>query len=496
MRAFPKWQGGGTRRRVGMAVRMAGERAPGSATRSQAVPVRATGRRARALSWLTLACLALAAVAALALLARPALAAAAGAPHVDTLTFERDVDPGSARFLEDAISTAEQDGATALVVTLDTPGGDIASMEQMVQRELASRVPIVVYIAPQGAHAGSAGTFLTLAAVVAAMAPNTRIGAASPVDSAGQDISSTLDRKIKNDLEALIRRMQTTYGRNADLAVQTVESAASFDDQQAIAQHLVNLGAATRDDLLRQLDGTSVTLATGTQVTLHTAGLPLNEISPTLANHLEDFFLDPTILFIIFIVAAVCIYLELSHPGAIVPGTVGVIALVIFLFGAGSLDPNWAGLVLMLLAIVLLAVDVRAPTHGVLTLGALISLVLGSLIFFDSHTGEGAPGVSPIVIGATAVGVGLVSLVVISYAVRSQRWRVTTGGEGLLGQTATVTVALDPQGRVRIMGEDWAARLSKDALAQQMSAAPEDRVRVMGRDGLTLIVEPLPAKAS
>ncbi|HEX6797816.1 MAG TPA: NfeD family protein, partial [Ktedonobacterales bacterium] len=407
-----------------------------------------------------------------------------------------------------------------------------------------STVPIVTYVAPQGAHAGSAGTFIALAAPVVAMAPDTRIGAASPVDSSGNDIGATLDRKIKNDLEELIRGVQTTYGRNPDLAVATVETAAAYDDQQAISQHLVNLGATSRDDLLRQLDGMTVTLAHGsTTVTLHTAGLAVTAIQPSLADGLESLFLDPTVLFILFIVAAICIYLELAHPGAIVPGTIGAIALVIFLLGAGSIEPNWVGLVLMLLAIVLLAFDVRVPTHGVLTVGALISLVVGSLIFFNSNVSQGAPGLSPIVIVGTAIGVGIVSLFVIIYAVRSRRWKVTTGGEGLLGQTATVIEPLRPAGRVRVLGEDWAARLAApaphvpkrrvrvrvrpesqtaqlgagesesqpialgqpgggDVIALGQPSADEtivpdqpetgDQVRIVGRDGLTLIVEPLP----
>ena len=436
----------------------------------------------------SLALLALIAAALLTLAALPggistAHAAPATGGHLDAVTFTGDVDASSAHFLDGAISTAEHDGSALLLITIDTPGGDIASMEDIVQHELASTVPIVTYVAPQGAHAGSAGTFITLAAPLVAMAPDTRIGAASPVDSSGNDIGATLDRKIKNDLEALIRRVQTTYGRNSDLAAATVETAAAYDDQQAISQHLVNLGATSQDDLLRQLDGLTVTLASSATVTLHTGNLAITTIQPSLADNLESLILDPTVLFILFIVAAICIYLELAHPGAIVPGTIGAIALVIFLFGAGSIDPNWAGLVLMLLAIVLLAVDVRVPTHGVLTAGALISLVVGSLIFFNSNVSEGAPGLSPIVIAGAAIGVGIVSLFVIIYAVRSQRWEVRTGGEGLLGQTATVLEPLAPAGRVRVLGEDWAARLAtSESRTQKLHARARVRVREGERD--------------
>lgn len=436
---------------------------------------------------LGLALLAAAGVMAAAL--QPQVARADG-PHIDAVTFQSDVDPASARFLTDAIDTAQSDGATLLLVRLDTPGGDLDSMKLIAQKEINSNLPIVVYIAPQNARAGSAGTFIALAAPVVAMAPNTRIGAASPISSSGQNLETTLDTKIKNDLEAQLRANQATYGRNADLAIKTVSDAASYDDQEAIQSHLVNFGAATQEDLLVKLDGMTLTLATGKSVTLQSSGMPVNELQPTLANQLETVFLNPTVVFILFIVAAVCIYLELSHPGAIVPGTVGAIALVIFLFSAGGLNPNWTGLVLMLLAIVLLAVDVRVPTHGVLTVGALISLVVGSLIFFDSGASRGGTTVSPIVIGGAAAGFGVISLVVISYAIRSRYGRTSSGGEGLIGQTAIVIQTLAPEGRVRILGEDWAARLPGPAAAQTPIAAGQN-VRVKGRDGLALIVEPL-----
>src|SRR5262249_21860039 len=235
----------------------------------------------------------------------------------------------------------------------------------------------------------------------------------------GQDIPSTLDRKIKNDLEGLISGLQKTFRRDAALAVDTVETARSFSDQEAIQGNLVNLDAISRGDLLKQVDGRSGNLSNGDPFTLHTTGLPITVLEPTLINQIQAVLYDPTVLFILFIVAALCIYLELAHPGAIVPGTIGAIALVLFLFSAGALNPNWIGLALMLLAILLLAVDVRAPTHGVLTAAGLICLVVGSLIFFDSHADQGVPGVNPAVVVGFAIGMGLCSLAVISYAIRS-----------------------------------------------------------------------------
>jgi membrane-bound serine protease (ClpP class) len=225
---------------------------------------------------------------------------------------------------------------------------------------------------------------------------------------------------------------------------------------------------------------------------------------------------DPTLLFILFIVAAICLYVELAHPGAIVPGTIGALALLLFIIGSFSIQPNWAGFLLMALAIVLLAVDVRAPTHGILTVGALVSLVFGSLIFFDSGSHSGATGVSPIIIVSFAVAVGVVSLIVLRFAIAAQLRRVTTGKESYIGQSVTVIEALNPTGRVRLLGENWQARLDARHAQPDIRSVPQPtsvggasagappstpiaaapglavgaRARVVGVEGLTLIVEP------
>jgi membrane-bound serine protease (ClpP class) len=416
---------------------------------------------------------------------KPAPARADGA-HVDIVKFNRDVDPASTNFLTGAIDTAQQDGASALVLVLDTPGGDLDSMRTDIEKELVSSTPIIAFVGPQGAHAASAGTFLALAAPVVAMAPNTRIGAASPVTGTGDNLPSTLDTKVKQDLTAIIRRLQTTYHRKTAPAEATVNDAASYNDTEALANGLVDLQASSLDDLLAQVDGRVVTLATGAQVTLRTAGASQTQLEPTLANEVQAFLADPTVLFLLFILAAACLYIELSHPGAIVPGVIGALALILFLFSAGSIQPNWAGLALMLLAIVLLAIDVRAPTHGFLTIGALVSLVIGALIFFDTGTNHTGPGLNPLALVGAVAALGAISLAILSFAIRAQRRPVTTGVEGLVGQTATVIVALTPSGRVRLRGENWAARLaSGDGMARV-----GDLVRVTAIDHITLIVEP------
>jgi membrane-bound serine protease (ClpP class) len=417
--------------------------------------------------------------------------ARADGPHVAHIVLDGDINAGSARFVSDAIDQANREGASLLVITLDTPGGDLDSMKAITVKELASHVPIAVYVSPSGARAGSAGTFVTLAAPIAAMAPATRIGAASPVDASGGDLPSTLDRKIRNDLLAFVRQVQTSYGRNVTLAENTVIDAASFDDQEAVSQHLVDLRATDMSDLLTQVEGRSVTYVDGSTHTVHSAGLPIVDIQQSIADQLQGWLTDPTVLFVLFLVAAVCIYLEFAHPGAILPGTVGAIALLLFLFAAGSLAPNWAGFGLMLLAIVLLAVDLFVPTHGILTVGAIISLVVGALIFFDTGGNPGTRPLNPWLLVGAAVGMAIIAVVVLRYIIGSQMRRITTGLDGFKGHLAEVVDALHPEGRVRVQGELWAARLS-DATGH---AEPGDEVRVRGVEGLKLLVEAAPKAA-
>jgi membrane-bound serine protease (ClpP class) len=220
--------------------------------------------------------------------------------------------------------------------------------------------------------------------------------------------------------------------------------------------------------------------------------LLLGQSSLVAFGSLQSFIVDPNVLFILFGLAAVCIFLELSHPGAVVPGAVGAIALIIFLIGAGSLNPNWAGLILMILAVILLAIDVRLPTHGIAVVVGLISLVIGSLIFFNSGGGSQASTVSIYMVLGVAVGMGLVALAVIRYAVMSRHVPLISGTDGLLGQTGQVTVPLKPEGRVKVQGEDWAAELAPEVADLDMTVPADQEVRVTAYDGLKLVVEPVP----
>jgi len=210
---------------------------------------------------------------------------------------------------------------------------------------------------------------------------------------------------------------------------------------------------------------------------------------PAFADRVQGFLADPTVLFLLFVLATTCLYIELAHPGAIVPGVIGALALILFLFSAGSIQPNWAGLALMLLAIVLLAIDVRAPTHGFLTVS--VSLVIGALIFFDTGSNPEEPGLNPWALVGAVAALGAMSVTILSFAIRAQRSPVTTGVEGMLGQAATVIVALAPTGRVRLLGENWAARLAGNRAGSEAPIRIGQSVRITGIDGITLIVEPV-----
>lgn len=414
----------------------------------------------------------------------------AEAAHVDLFAFSADVDAAHAQAIADAITTAEHDGATLLVITVDTPGGDLNSLQSIVEAELAATVPIATYVSPQGSEAASAGSFVTLAAPIAAMAPSTRIGAASPVDASGADLPATLKSKVEQDLEALMRSIQTDYHRSVAPAEMMISNATAYTDSEAMSQGIISLQADSLTSLLSQLDGYTGVYANGTSFTVQTAGLAVQTLTPSATSQIETILYDPTALFILFIVAAICIYLELAHPGAIVPGVVGSIALVVFLIGAIGISPNWAGLALMLLAIPLLAVDVHAPTHGVLTVGALISLVAGAIIFFDTSSNVGQPPVNPAVIVGVVVGVGLVALLVLRAGIAARLRRVTTGVESYIGQTVTVIEPLAPRGKVMMRGEIWSARIAPNAkVAEPLPIG--SHARIVRVEGLTLLVVPV-----
>jgi membrane-bound serine protease (ClpP class) len=417
--------------------------------------------------------------------ARSAHAASTGA-HVDVMTLNSDISPASLQYLTNAISSAESDGASALVVEINTPGGDLASMESMKVAELNSTVPIISYVSPTGAWAASAGAFVTLAAQFAVMAPGTTIGASSPVSSAGGDIGATEKAKIENVLISDMTNIQTRYNRSGvDAALKMITDAKAYTDQNALDNKIIDLRASNLNSLLSQVDGRIVTLNSG-QVTLHTSGVSIQTIEATPFDTLYSLLLDPNVIFLLFIVAIIGLFVEISHPGMILPGVVGAISLILFLFGAGSISPNWAGLALMALAFVLLILDVKLTTHGVLTLGAIASLIFGALLFFNSGGPYQGPQVNNALVFGMAGFIGLLGFYVVMVMVRVRRQRVTTGIEGMIGAIAIALTPLLPDGRVDYEGENWSAVLDNP----DMSLDSGSEVRIVSVEGLRLHVAP------
>ena len=411
-------------------------------------------------------------------------ARAQGESEVLLLRLHGPLTPAMAEYLDRGIGIAEREGAHAVILQLDTPGGSIDLMNRMVQAIRASPVPIVVYVAPRGAIAGSAGTVITLAGHASAMAPETAIGAASPVGSQGEDLGETIEAKEKEILRATVRSLAARRSPEAiALAEATIEEARAASAEEALAIGLVDFIAADVDDLLTQLDGFPVELASG-PLTLQTAGAAVVEIPQTFIEQFLQALTNPNIVFLLLSVGVQAILIELSSPGGWVAGFVGVACLAFGAYGLGVLPVNWFGLAFILIAFVLFILDVKAPTHGALTAAGVGSFIVGALVLFNSPGTPDFQRVSvPLVVG-TGIVTAALFFVVVTFAIRAQRRRVTTGVEALVGRLGEARSELSPAGMVQVAGELWSA----EAEPGSAPIASGTRVEVIGVDGLRLQV--------
>jgi membrane-bound serine protease (ClpP class) len=418
------------------------------------------------------------------------LAGTAGAAgeRVDVLEVRGPITPAIAGYVERGIDQAERDGSTALVVQLDTPGGLDDSMRKIMQRIIASRVPVIVYVYPPGGRAASAGMFITQAAHVAAMAPNTNIGSAHPVQLGGGESAApdkTMTEKVENDAVAFVRSIAQTRGRNVEWVEQAVRQSVNVAADDALRLRVVDLVADGYPALLEATDGREVELVGGVRTRLRTAGAELRPLAMTWPERLIQSISDPTIAYLLLTVGMYGLIYELASPGTWLPGTVGVIALVVALYALGTLPTNWAGVALIALAFGLFVGDVfYASSHGGLTAAGLITLLLGSLFLFSGGGPEAR--VSPWVIAGVMLGSTAFFALIVGAAYRTRRLRPTTGQEGLIGRVATVSTDLAPVGQVRVVGELWRAELSDPAAGPVPRGG---RVTVVGVSGLTLRVE-------
>jgi membrane-bound serine protease (ClpP class) len=410
--------------------------------------------------------------------------AVAAAPIVKWTEIDGVINPASARFIQRALDEAAAQKAEALLIELDTPGGLMDSMRDIIKAFFASEVPVIVYVAPSGSRAGSAGVFITLAANVAAMAPGTNIGAAHPVTmGAGESKDSTMTGKIVNDAVAFIRSIAEKRHRNADWAESAVRQSASITETEALKKGVVDLIVSSRDSLLKVIDGRDVELPSGTRQ-LHTAGAILSEVSMTWRDRLLLIISDPNVAYILMLLGIYGMFFELYNPGAIVPGVVGGICLILAFFAFQTLPVNIAGLLLILLAIILFLLEIKVTSYGILSIGGTISLILGSIMLVESPI----PGlkVSLSVILPGALGTALFFAMAVGLSVRAQRRKPTTGMQGMVGETGEVIEALEPRGKVKVRGEIWAAQTNS------LHIPVGTLVRVNSVKQLMLNVEPLP----
>ncbi len=413
-------------------------------------------------------------------------AAQAGSqPLVVTMTAEGPLTPVMLEVIGRGIDTAVQKDAELLVIHLNTPGGSVDLMNKIVQRMLASPVPIVVYISPRGGMAASAGTLITLAADIAAMAPETAIGAASPVGSQGEDIQKTLERKEKEILKATARSLAESRGAAAvALAEDTIENAKAASAHEALQVGLVDYIAVDLSDLLKQLDGKSVVINGGSE-TIITRGASLLPVEPTPVEKVLNLLTNPNLVFLLLSIGVQAILIELSSPGGWVAGFIGAVFLALAVYGLGILPVNYFGLIFLVIAFVLFILDIKAPTHGALTVAGTASFIAGALILFNSLRVPGFPGVSVGLVIGTGIITAASFFAIISLAWRAMRIPVSSGREGIAHREGLAMSDLSPKGIVQVAGEQWTAEVLPGAPFIQRG----ERVRVVEVRGVRLLVE-------
>lgn len=410
-----------------------------------------------------------------------------------TLRFEGALHPAMLEHLKRAQQIADNQGAQAIILELDTPGGEIQLMNQIVERMRGSSVPVIVYVAPRGAMAGSAGTILTLAGHIAAMAPETTIGAASPVGGSGEDIGETMQSKIKEMLKANARTLSANRPPEAvRLAESMIDSARAVSVDEALEVGLVDIKANNLFDLLTQLDGREVEID-GKPFILRTAGAEVSEVPLTFMEEILMVLANPNIAFLLLAIGVQAILIEISSPGGWVAGFVGVVCLLLATYGMGLLPVNWFGLLFLALAFALFVLEVKTPTHGALTTAGVISFIVGGLVLFNSPNVPSFQRVSvPLVVG-TGLTIGLLFFVIVGFALRAQKAPIRMGALTLIGQVGYATTPLNPLGTVQLGSELWTAEI-EDA----SSPVPKgSRVEVVALDNLRIRVRQVePSRSS
>ncbi len=390
------------------------------------------------------------------------------------------IHPITDEYVGRAIAEAERNKDEALLIELNTPGGLLESTRHIIEKILASQVPIIIYVTPSGSRAASAGFFLLESADVAAMAPGTNTGAAHPVTIGGGKMDDIMKTKIENDSAALMRSVASKRSRNVDVAESAVRQSKSFTDQEALSQKLIDYVASSEEDLLKQMQGKTVKRFNGQSVTLKLAGEMIRPFDMTLKQRILAFIMDPNIAFILLAIGALALYAEFNHPGAVVPGTVGLVFILLAVFALNLLPTRFAAVVLILASFVLFALEAKFATHGVLAIGGIVTMVLGALLLVDAPIPEMRVHLWTAL--AVSIPIGLITAFLMTLALKARRNKVVTGEQGLIGEVGVAQTPLSPQGKVFVHGEIW------DAVSS-MNIAAGERVIVRRVDGLQLEVD-------
>jgi membrane-bound serine protease (ClpP class) len=391
------------------------------------------------------------------------------------IELEGPINPGTDLFATRGIEQAQRNDYSLVVIRLDTPGGLDTSMRSIIKAILNSPVPVVVYVAPRGARAASAGVMITIAAHVAAMAPQTNIGAAHPVSAGGKEINKTMSEKVVNDMVAYARSIAKDRKRNQEWVEKAIRESVSITADMAVKENVVDLVARDMDDLLTLLDGREIMLDTG-KLTLQTKDLKLVYVTPGWRDMVLKTISNPNIAYILMMIGLAGLYFELSHPGAIFPGVVGAISLILAFFSFQTLPVNYAGLLLIALAIIFFIAEIKVTSYGLLSLAGLISLTLGSIMLFEDV------GVSLKLMMPTIVLIGGFFVGIAFLAFRAYRRTPKGGRDGLIGELGVVEEKIDPEGLIFAHGEYWKAT-SNEVVEEG------EKVRIIGLRGLMLIVE-------
>ena len=397
------------------------------------------------------------------------------------------IQPITAEYISRAIDEAVRSNAQAVLIEMNTPGGLVSSTREIIDKITSSPVPVIVYVTPTGGHAGSAGIFILESADVAAMAPGTAAGAAHPVAVIGpvqMKPDDEMKRKMENDTAALMRSVASKRGRNVAAAEGAVRESKSFTEQEALAQHLIDYVASSPEDLFRQMQGKSFKRFHGETAMLNLLGQNLVPFEMTLKERILDALMDPNFAFLLLAIGARALYIEFNHPGAVIPGTVGVVFILVAAFALNLLPTRWAALGLILGAFALFAAEAKFASHGVLTVGGIALLTLGGLLLVDSPIPEMRVHLATAL--AVSIPLGFITAFLMTIALRARRNKIVTGEQGLVGETGVVQTALSPQGKVFVHGEIWDAVGSSELPVGQM-------VVVRSVDGLTLQVDPVAA---